>query len=80
MLEMIKEINNIKGLKSCASIGILNEEQAQKLAAAGLKRFHHNINTAESYYTEVCTTHTFEERINTCRLVKKIRNGTIFAV
>ena len=71
MLEMIKEINNIKGLKSCASIGILNEEQAQKLAAAGLKRFHHNINTAESYYTEVCTTHTFEERINTCRLVKK---------
>lgn len=71
MLEMIKEINNIKGLKSCASIGILNEEQAQKLAAAGLKRFHHNINTAESYYPEVCTTHTFEERINTCRLVKK---------
>ena len=71
MLEMIKEINNVKGLKSCASIGILNEEQAQKLAAAGLKRFHHNINTAESYYPEVCTTHTFEERINTCRLVKK---------
>ena len=71
MLEMIEEINNVKGLKSCASIGILNEEQAQKLAAAGLKRFHHNINTAESYYPEVCTTHTFEERINTCRLVKK---------
>lgn len=71
MLEMIKEINNVNGLKSCASIGILNEEQAQKLAAAGLKRFHHNINTAESYYPEVCTTHTFEERINTCRLVKK---------
>ena len=71
MLEMIEEINNVKGLKSCASIGILNEEQAQKLSAAGLKRFHHNINTAESYYPEVCTTHTFEERINTCRLVKK---------
>ena len=71
ILEMIGEINKIEGLKSCASIGILNEEQAKKLAQAGLKRFHHNINTAESYYGEVCTTHSFEERINTCKLVKK---------
>ena len=71
MLEMIKEINKIEGLKSCASIGILTEEQAKKLAQAGLKRFHHNINTAGSYYPEVCTTHSFEERINTCKLVKK---------
>lgn len=71
MLEMIKEINKFGELQSCASIGILNEQQAQKLAQAGLKRFHHNINTAESYYSEVCTTHTFEERLNTCKLVKK---------
>ena len=71
MLEMIKEVNKIEGLKSCASIGILNEEQAKRLADAGLKRFHHNINTSRSYYPEVCTTHTFEDRINTCRLVKK---------
>ena len=70
-LDMIKEINKIDGLKSCASIGILNEEQAKQLAEAGLTRFHHNINTARSYYPEVCTTHTFEDRINTCRLVKK---------
>ena len=70
-LEMIKEINKIEGLQSCASIGILNEEQAKKLAQAGLKRFHHNINTAKSYYHEVCTTHSFEDRLNTCRLVKK---------
>ena len=71
MIEMIKEINKIDGLESCASIGILNEEQAQKLAQAGLKRFHHNINTCKSYYPKICTTHTYEERINTCRLVKK---------
>lgn len=71
MLEMIKEVNKIEGLKSCASIGILNEEQAQRLAQTGLKRFHHNINTSRSYYPEVCTTHSFEERINTCKLVKK---------
>lgn len=71
MLEMIKEINKIEGLKSCASIGILNEEQAKKLAQSGLKRFHHNINTAKSYYPEVCTTHTWQDRLDTCKLVKK---------
>lgn len=71
MLEMIKEINKIEGLNSCASIGILNEEQAKKLAQSGLKRFHHNINTAKSYYSEVCTTHTWQDRLDTCKLVKK---------
>lgn len=71
MLEMIKEINKIEGLNNCASIGILNEEQAKKLAQSGLKRFHHNINTAKSYYPEVCTTHTWQDRLDTCKLVKK---------
>lgn len=71
MLEMIKEINKIEGLNSCASIGILNEKQAKKLAQSGLKRFHHNINTAKSYYPEVCTTHTWQDRLDTCKLVKK---------
>ena len=70
-LDMIKEINKIDGLTSCASIGILNEEQAKQLAETGLNRFHHNINTCRSYYPEVCTTHTWEERFNTCKLVKK---------
>lgn len=71
MLKMIKEINKIEGLNSCASIGILNEEQAKRLAETGLKRFHHNINTCRSYYPEVCTTHSWDDRLNTCKLVKK---------
>lgn len=70
-LDMIKAINEVGGLKSCASIGILNEEQAKQLAQAGLKRFHHNINTCRSYYPEVCTTHSWDDRLNTCKLVKK---------
>ena len=48
ILELIDELNKIEGLRSCASIGILNEEQAKLLAKHGLKRFLHNINTAES--------------------------------
>lgn len=71
ILKMIEEVNKIDGLKSCASIGILNEEQAKKLSEIGLKRFHHNINTSKSYYPSVCTTHSFDDRLNTCKLVKK---------
>lgn len=70
MLEMIKVINSL-GLKSCASIGILNEKQASELKKAGLVRFHHNINTCKSYHSEICSTHTYQDRINTCKLVKK---------
>ena len=68
---LIKGVNEIDGIRSCASIGILSEEQAKILAEAGLKRFHHNINTSESYYPSVCTTHTWQDRLNTCKLVKK---------
>ena len=70
LLEMIKEINKL-GLKSCASLGILKPNQAKQLKEAGLVRFHHNINTCESYHPEICTTHTYEDRINTCKLVKE---------
>ena len=71
ILDLIKEVNKVEGLKSCASIGILTEEQAKKLSEAGLVRFHHNINTSNSYYSEVCTTHSWQDRLNTCKLVKK---------
>lgn len=71
VVALIKAVNNVDGIKSCASIGILDEEQAKALANAGLKRFHHNINTSKYYYPSVCTTHTWEDRLNTCRLVKK---------
>jgi len=70
MLEMIKALNR-EGIKSCASIGILNDEQAKKLAEAGLVRFHHNINTCKSYHPQICTTHTYEDRINTTKLVRR---------
>ncbi len=70
MLNMIREIDAL-GLKSCASIGILNKEQAIELKKAGLNRFHHNINTCKSYHNEICTTHSYQDRINTCNIVKE---------
>lgn len=70
LLNMIKEINKL-GLKSCASIGICSPELAKQLKEAGLNRFHHNINTCKSYHKEICTTHTYEDRINTCKNIKE---------
>jgi len=70
LLKMIKEINKLN-LKSCASIGILNQKQAQELKKAGLVRFHHNINTCKSYHNEICSTHSYQDRINTCKYVKE---------
>ncbi len=71
LLKMIKEINAL-GLRSCASIGILNKKQALELKEAGLNRFHHNINTCRSYHNEICTTHTYQDRIDTCKFIKEV--------
>ena len=71
VLGFIDKLNKLDGIRSCASIGILNEEQAKELAKHGLKRVHHNINTSESYYGDICTTHSWQDRLNTCKLVKK---------
>lgn len=70
MCEMIREINKL-GLKSCASLGLLDEEKARQFKEAGLVRYHHNINTSRSYHPEITTTHTFEDRIQTINFVKE---------
>lgn len=70
LLKMIKEINAL-GLKSCASIGICSKELAIQLKNAGLNRFHHNINTCKSYHSEICSTHTYQDRIDTCKNIKE---------
>lgn len=71
--KMIKEINNL-GLKSCASIGLLKDGQAEKLKEAGLVRFHHNINTCRSYHPYITDTHTYDDRLDT---IKKVKNAGI---
>ena len=68
--EMISEINKL-GLKSCASIGILKDGQAQILKKAGLVRIHQNINTCRSYHPSITHTHTYEDRLDTIRKVKE---------
>ena len=54
----------------CASHGILTAEQLQRLRAAGVKRYHHNLETSRRYFPHICTTHTFDERIKTIKLAQ----------
>ena len=56
-----------KKLKLCASLGILAPEQMEQLKASGVTRYHHNIETSESFFPSICTTHTYKDRINTIR-------------
>jgi biotin synthase len=53
------------GLNICACLGLLTPEQAKQLAAAGVDKVNHNLNTSERYYGEVCTTHTYADRVAT---------------
>ncbi|MFO7821070.1 MAG: biotin synthase BioB [Lentisphaeria bacterium] len=60
------------GTRWCASLGCLDKEQLLELQAAGLTRFHHNLETAGSYFPSICTTHTYDERLATVRGAKEI--------
>lgn len=71
IIEMIREVASIDGLHSCCSLGILDEEQVKKIKEAGVERYNHNLNTSSSYHGEICTTHDFEDRVRTVKLIKK---------
>jgi len=59
-------------LEICSSLGLLTEEKAIRLKASGVDRFNHNLETSENYFPEVVTTHDFEDRVNTAKIVKKV--------
>ena len=69
IVEVVPVIRERTGLNVAASLGILTADQARRLAAAGLHRYNHNLETARSFFPEVVSTHTWEERRDTCRLV-----------
>jgi biotin synthase len=52
-------------LNICACLGLLSADQARRLAAAGVDKVNHNLNTSERYYGEVCSTHTYADRVAT---------------
>ena len=69
VLDAIQEIKSNHDLRVCACLGLLNEEQTQRLKAAGADTVNHNLNTSEQFHEEICTTHTFQDRQATIRNV-----------
>ena len=67
---IVPEIKQQYGLNVCACLGLLTPEQAQRLAAAGVDKVNHNLNTSREYYPEVCTTHTYQDRVDTLNAVR----------
>lgn len=68
--DAVREIRQTTDLKICCCLGFLKENQAQKLAEAGVHRYNHNLNTSIENYGQVTTTHTYEDRIETIEQVK----------
>ena len=67
---IVPEIKAEHDLKICACLGLLDDEQAARLKAAGVDRVNHNLNTSESHYGEICSTHTYKDRMDTLHSVR----------
>lgn len=71
--EMIKEVKNL-GLESCATLGMLDEDQTKQLKNVGLDYYNHNLDTSPEFYGDIITTRTYQDRLDT---LKNVRNSGI---
>ena len=72
--ELAEKIRKMKeqGTHLCCSIGFLTEKQAKMLKDAGLDRINHNLNSSRSFYHNICTTHTFEQRVENIHMLQRL--------
>jgi biotin synthase len=68
---LIRQIKDRYPVEVCLSAGLIEDEHARILAEAGLDRLNHNLNTSESHYAEICSTHTYADRIQTLEAARK---------
>jgi biotin synthase len=67
--EMVKAVSDL-GMETCATLGMLEPQQAQELKEAGLDYYNHNLDTSETYYKQIITTRTYEQRLDTLKSVR----------
>jgi biotin synthase len=67
---IVPKIKSQYSLNVCACLGLLTSEQAQRLKACGVDKVNHNLNTSERFYPEICTTHTWQDRVDTLQAVR----------
>ncbi len=70
VLQMVGGVREL-GMEACVTLGMLNEDQAQRLASAGLTAYNHNLDTSKSFYGNIITTRTYEDRLATLQRVRQ---------
>jgi biotin synthase len=78
--EAVKEIKQRTTLEICCSLGLLTMEQARRLKEAGVARINHNLNTSERFYEEICSTHTYGDRVETIQVAQAAKLTTCSGV
>lgn len=68
---LVRKIKANYNIEVCVSAGLLDEDKARVLAEAGVDRYNHNLNTSREHYGKICTTHTYEDRLNTVRAARR---------
>jgi biotin synthase len=69
--DAISQIKNTIDIDVNVSLGFMTPERAKKLKRLGVKRYNHNLETAKSYFSQICTTHDYEDRIHTGKIIKE---------
>tara|TARA_Y100001968_G_C19323514_1_gene700512 strand:- start:14 stop:985 length:972 start_codon:yes stop_codon:yes gene_type:complete len=70
MLEMVRGVRGL-GMEACVTAGMLNDNQAQRLAQAGLTAYNHNLDTSPEHYNKIISTRTYQERLETLQRVRE---------
>jgi biotin synthase len=71
VVQVVRKIKETLPLNICCCLGLLTPDQARRLAQAGVDRVNHNLNTSRRFYPEICSTHTFDDRMETLRAVRE---------
>ncbi|HKY10548.1 MAG TPA: biotin synthase BioB, partial [Nitrososphaera sp.] len=69
--EAIEEIRSKLDIEVNVSLGFITLDKARKLKKLGVKRYNHNLEAADSYFSNICSTHNFSDRVNTAKIIKK---------
>jgi biotin synthase len=82
LADAVRRIKETVDIGICCSVGLITEESAARLHEAGVEQLNHNLNTSERFYSEICTTHTYADRVATLQAARRaglnLCSGAIF--
>lgn len=71
LANVVRRIKQEYGLHICCCLGLLDQDQARRLSEAGVDRINHNLNTSRNFYPQICSTHTYDDRLDTLRTARE---------